>query len=92
MSGRFTVTNLVAFVFLAPFAVAFAQIQPTAVQSASATPQFHGIYEEMKLQQKQLIDEWYADYNKLTRDHADRKEYPIFVPDPIPQTKAKSRG
>jgi hypothetical protein len=75
MSGRFTVTNLVAFVFLVPFAVAVAQTQPTAVQSASATPQFHGTYEELKPQQKQLIDEWYADYNKLTGDHADPKEY-----------------
>ena len=78
MSGQFTVTNLVAFVFLVPFAVAVAQTQPTAVQSASATPQFHGTYEELKPQQKQLIDEWYADYNKLTGDHADPKEYNQF--------------
>src|SRR6516164_11444125 len=75
MSGRFTVTSLVAFVFLVPFAVAAAQTQPTAVQSASATPQFHGTYEELKPQQKQLIDEWYADYNKLTGDHASPTEY-----------------
>lgn len=78
MSGRFTVTNLIAFVFLVPFAVAEAQTQPTAVHSANVTPQFHGTYEELKPQQKQLIDEWYADYNKLTGDHADPQEYNQF--------------
>ena len=78
MSGRFTVTNFIAFVFLVPFQVADAQTQPTTVQSASVTPQFHGTYEELKPQQKQLIDEWYADYNKLTGDHADPKEYNQF--------------
>jgi len=78
MAGRFTVTNLVAFVFLVPFAVAVAQTQPTAVQSGRATSQFHETYEELKPQQKQLIDEWYADYNKLTGDHADAKEYNQF--------------
>ena len=78
MTSRFTATNLVAFVFLVPFAVAAADTQPTAGQSASATPQFHGTYEELKPQSKQLIDEWYADYNKLTGDHADPKEYNQF--------------
>jgi hypothetical protein len=43
--------------------------------SRSATPQFHGTYEELKPAQRQLLDEWYADYNKLTGDHADAKEY-----------------
>src|SRR6516225_11342714 len=78
MLGRFTVTRLVAFVFLIAVAVAASQAQPATAQAASTTPQFHGTYEELKPQQKQLIDEWYADYNKLTGDHADPKEYNQF--------------
>jgi hypothetical protein len=45
-------------------------------QSQAATvPDFHGSYEGLNAEQKRLIDEWYADYNKLTGDHADPHEY-----------------
>ena len=49
-----------------------------APNQASQTPEFHGTYEELKPAQKQLIDEWYADYNRMTGDHADPKEYNQF--------------
>src|SRR6516164_720076 len=45
-------------------------------QSQSAVvPDFHGTYEGLIAEQKRLINEWYADYNKLTGDHADPHEY-----------------
>ena len=45
-------------------------------QSQSAVvPDFHGTYEGLNPEQKRLIDEWYADYDKLTGDHADPHEY-----------------
>jgi hypothetical protein len=44
--------------------------------SASTThPEFGGTYEALNPQQKKLMDEWYADYNKLTGDHASPTEY-----------------
>ncbi len=49
-----------------------------APNQASQPPEFHGTYEELKPAQKQLIDEWYADYNRMTGDHADPKEYNQF--------------
>jgi hypothetical protein len=49
--------------------------QAATPKTASTTPQFRGTYEELKPEQKQLLDAWYADYNKLTGDHADPKEY-----------------
>ncbi len=39
---------------------------------------FHGTYEELKPPQKQLIDEWYAEYNRMTNDSSDPKEYNQF--------------
>jgi hypothetical protein len=78
MLGRFTVASIGAFLFLLAVGLASSQTQPAAAQTASATPQFHGTYEELKPQQRELIDEWYADYNKLTGDHADPKEYNQF--------------
>jgi hypothetical protein len=44
-------------------------------QTSFPQPDFHGTYEGLNPTQKKLIDEWYADYNKLTGDHADPKEY-----------------
>ena len=44
-------------------------------QPAKTPANFGGTYEALNPAQKQLIDEWYADYNKLTGDHADPKEY-----------------
>src|SRR6516165_10640695 len=74
MLGRSTVASVGALVFL--FAAAFAGTQPAVTQTVP--PQFHGTYEELKPQQRQLIDEWYADYNKLTGDHASPTEYNQF--------------
>jgi len=51
----------------------------TAQQKPAATPvEFHGTYEELKPAQQQLIDEWYAEYNRMTNDHSDPKEYNEF--------------
>ena len=36
---------------------------------------FGGTYEALNPEQKRLMDEWYADYNKLTGDHASPTEY-----------------
>ena len=42
---------------------------------SSTHPEFGGTYEALNPQQKKLMDEWYADYNKLTGDHACPTEY-----------------
>jgi len=42
---------------------------------ASPIVEFHGTYAELKPAQKQLIDEWYAEYNRMTNDHSDPAEY-----------------
>lgn len=43
--------------------------------SSSSQPAFGGTYEALNPQQKKLMDEWYADYNELTGDHASPTEY-----------------
>ena len=47
-------------------------------QTAGTQPQFHGKYEELRPAQKQLIDEWYAEYNRMTNDHSEPTEYNQF--------------
>jgi hypothetical protein len=47
-------------------------------KSSSSSPEFHGTYEELNPAQKQLIDEWYADYHRMTGDHTDPNEYNEF--------------
>ena len=47
-------------------------------QAVGTQPQFHGKYEELKPAQKQLIDEWYAEYNRMTNDHSEPTEYNQF--------------
>lgn len=47
-------------------------------QNNDALPKFHGTYEELLPQQKKLIDEWYAEYNAMTGDHASPTEYSDF--------------
>ena len=76
--GRFTVVGVGAFIFGFAVTVAAAQTQVAASQNTGTTPQFHGTYEQLKPQQRQLIDDWYADYNKLTGDHAGPIEYNQF--------------
>jgi hypothetical protein len=51
---------------------------PGQGQSAGTQPKFHGSYEELKPAQKKLIDEWYAEYNRLTNDHSEPTEYNQF--------------
>lgn len=41
---------------------------------AETQVQFHGTYEELKPLQKKLIDEWYAEYNRLTNNHSSPAE------------------
>src|SRR5215475_14393891 len=40
--------------------------------------EFHGTYEELSPAQKELIDEWYAEYNQMTHDHSQPSEYNQF--------------
>jgi len=53
-------------------------IRELAGQAAGTQPQFHGTYEELRPAQKQLIDEWYAEYNRMTNDHSEPTEYNQF--------------
>ena len=53
----------------------FASVGVGQSQPASTPPQFGGTYEALNPAQKKLLDEWYADYNKLTGDHASPTEY-----------------
>ena len=78
MLVRLTTAGIGGFLFLLAVGLTAAQTQPTSTQAAGAAPQFHGTYEELKPQQRQLIDEWYVDYNKLTGDHASPTEYNQF--------------
>src|SRR5215471_8140453 len=50
-----------------------------ANNKGTVTPQeFHGTYEELSPAQKQLIDEWYAEYNEKTHDNSQPAEYNQF--------------
>jgi hypothetical protein len=69
MLRRLTTT----FLFLLSLTFLVAQDKP-----ADTTVQFHGTYEELKPAQKKLIDEWYAEYNRLANDHSDPAEYNQF--------------
>src|SRR5690349_8576962 len=42
-------------------------------------PEFHGTYEELNPAQKKLIDEWYADYNRMTHDNSQPTDYNQFA-------------
>jgi hypothetical protein len=65
------VTRLIgALVLLLPALVLIAQEQP-----ANPPTGFHGTYAELKPAQKKLIDEWYAEYNRLTHEQSSPTEY-----------------
>ena len=49
--------------------------QGTQGKPADTQVQFHGTYEELKPQQKKLIDEWYAEYNRLANNQSSPAEY-----------------
>ena len=40
-----------------------------------STPAFPGTYEQLKPQQKELIDDWYADYNKMMHEDLPPSDY-----------------
>src|SRR5580704_13659237 len=69
MLRRLTTT----LVFLLSLTFLVAQDKP-----ADTTVQFHGTYEKLKPEQKKLIDDWYAEYNRLAKDHSDPAEYNQF--------------
>ncbi len=75
MVGR--ITGLLALLLFASGVTAqsSANLAVGQTQSSSAQLQFKGTYEGLNSEQKRLIDEWYADYNHMTGDHADPKEY-----------------
>ena len=52
--------------------IALAQDKP------ANTIEFHGTYEELKPAQKKLIDDWYAEYNRMSGDHSKPEEYNSF--------------
>ena len=52
--------------------IALAQDKP------ANTIEFHGTYEELKPAQKKLIDDWYAEYNRMSGDHSKPEEYNTF--------------
>jgi len=47
-------------------------------QAPTAPKEFHGTYEELSPAQKELINEWYAEYNQMTHDHSQPTEYNQF--------------
>ena len=65
------ITRLTTTLALLLFATALiAQQQPV-----NSSTQFHGTYAELKPAQKKLIDEWYAEYNRMTKEHSEPAEY-----------------
>jgi len=44
----------------------------------TAPKEFHGTYAELSPAQKELIDEWYAEYNQMTHDNSQPSEYNQF--------------
>ncbi len=54
-----------------------AQTQPSPAQPqpSAATPTFHGSYEQLKPQQKQLIDDWYVEYDKMMHEDLPPSDY-----------------
>src|SRR6516225_5992917 len=44
-------------------------------QPANTPTEFHGAYAELKPAQRELIDEWYAEYNRMTHDQSSPTEY-----------------
>ena len=44
-------------------------------QPANTATEFHGTYAELKPAQRELIDEWYAEYDRMTRQQSRPTEY-----------------
>lgn len=66
------VTRLIGMlpILLSVFVVVAQQQQPAKIPA-----EFHGTYSELKPEQKKLIDEWYAEYNRLTHEQSSPTEY-----------------
>src|SRR5215469_795620 len=47
-------------------------------QADTAPQKFHGTYEELSPTQRKLIDEWYAEYNRMTHDNSQPTDYNQF--------------
>src|SRR5215831_360815 len=54
------------------------QSQNLQSQAPAARPEFHGTYEELSPTQRRLIDEWYAEYNRMTHDNSQPTDYNQF--------------
>ena len=44
-------------------------------QPPNTPTEFHGTYAELKPAQRELIDEWYAEYNRMTHEQSRPTEY-----------------
>ena len=53
----------------------FAITAPAQNQGATTTTPFPGTYAQLKPQQKKLIDEWYAEYNRLMHENLPPSDY-----------------
>src|SRR5262249_54080182 len=51
---------------------------PDPKQAPLPPQEFHGTYEELSPLQKKLIDEWYAEYNRMTHDNSKPTDYNQF--------------
>jgi len=50
-------------------------ISPAHPQGNTADTNFLGTYEELQPAQKKLVDEWYAEYNRVAGDHLSSTDY-----------------
>jgi hypothetical protein len=48
---------------------------PDPTPAPSPPHEFHGTYEELSPLQKKLIDEWYAEYNRMAHDNSQPTDY-----------------
>src|SRR6185437_556518 len=55
--------------------IVLAAIAPPAQNSSASEPVFKGTYAQLKPQQKKLIDEWYAEYNKMMHEDLPPSDY-----------------
>jgi hypothetical protein len=61
--------------FLVVCATLIAVAAPAQDQTKATTPAFPGTYAQLKPQQKKLIDEWYAEYDKLMHENDPPTDY-----------------
>ena len=66
--------------FLVVCATLIAVVAPAQDQTKATTPAFPGTYAQLKPQQKKLIDEWYAEYDKLMHENDPPTDYDQLSP------------